>query len=94
MKIKILIICLVVVIASTVIELAISSAPENIKSDYNLIINVDKPEKIETAISNIVSVMIKKDFVMTYLNVRWFPTTKTYQIFASGNDRGSLLSLP
>ena len=68
-------------------------SPDRVTSDYSTRISVDKPDKIETAISNVVSDLEKRDFVPVYLEVNWHPLGKTYVIYAKGIDRTKLRSL-
>ena len=64
--------------------------PGPVKSEYYTTMSVDKPDKIETAISNVVSDLNKRDFVPVNLDVKWHPLSKTYVINASGIDRTKL----
>ena len=68
-------------------------SPVGVTYDYSTRISVDKPDKIENAISNVVSDLEKRDFVPVYLEVRWHPASKTYVIHANGIDRTRLRSL-
>lgn len=69
---------------------ALCQSPVQLSSDYSTKISVDKPDKIENAISNVVSDLRKRDFVPVNLSVRWYPSSKTYKIYASGIDRTKL----
>lgn len=64
--------------------------PTPVESEYSTTISVDKPDKIENAISNVVSDLKRKDFVPVSLSVDWHPLRKTYVIYASGIDRTKL----
>ena len=64
--------------------------PGPVKSEYYTTMSVDKPDKIENAISNVVSDLRKRDFVPVELRVNWHPLSKTYIIHASGIDRTKL----
>ena len=64
--------------------------PTPVESEYSTSISVDKSDKIETAISNVVSDLSKRDFVPVNLDVKWNPLCKTYVIYASGIDRTKL----
>ena len=64
--------------------------PTPVESEYSTTMSVDKPDKIETAISNVVSDLKRKDFVPVSLSVDWHPLSKTYVIYASGIDRTKL----
>lgn len=64
--------------------------PGPVKSEYHTTMSVDKPDKIENAISNVVSDLSKRDFVPVNLDVKWHPLSKTYVIYASGIDRTKL----
>ena len=72
------------------IGFVICYSPIQVTSDYSTRISVDKPDKIETAISNVVSDLEKRDFVPVNLEVKWYPASKTYVIYASGIDRTKL----
>ena len=65
-------------------------SPVRVTSEYSTNISVDKPDKIENAISNVVSDLEKRDFVPIYLEVKWFPKSKTYKVYARGIDRTKL----
>ena len=64
--------------------------PTPVESEYSTTMSVDKPDKIENAISNVVSELRRKDFVPVNLDVKWNPLCKTYVINASGIDRTKL----
>ena len=64
--------------------------PGPVKSEYYTTVSVDKPDKIENAISNVVSDLRRKDFVPVNLSVDWHPVSKTHIINASGIDRTKL----
>ena len=65
-------------------------SPVQVTSEYSTKISVDKPDKIENAISNVVSDLRKRDFVPVYLVVNWHPGSNTYVIYAKGIDRTNL----
>ena len=69
---------------------AIFYSPVQVASDYTTKISVDKPDKIENAISNVVFDLEKRDFVPVYLEVKWYPAVKVYEVYASGIDRTKL----
>lgn len=73
-----------------IIVVAICHVPEVLRADYSTQISVDKPDKIENAISNVVSDLEKRDFVPVNLEVKWHPACKTYVIYARGIDRNKL----
>lgn len=68
-------------------------SPVQVQSEYFTKISVDKPDKIENAISNVVSDLEKRDFVPVHLEVNWHPLGKTYVVYAKGIDRTKLGSL-
>lgn len=72
------------------IGFVICYSPVGVTSDYSTNISVDKPDKIENAISNVVSDLRKRDFVPVHLEVNWHPLGKTYIIYAKGIDRTNL----
>ena len=47
-------------------------------------------EYIENAISNVMSDLGKRDFVSVYLEVKWYPASKIYEVYAKGIDRTKL----
>lgn len=65
-------------------------SPVQVISEYSTRISVDKPDKIENTISNVVSDLRKRDFVPVHLEVNWHPLGKTYVIYAKGIDRTHL----
>ena len=69
---------------------AICYSPAQVPSEYSTKISVDKPDKIENAISNVVSDLEKRDFVPVSLGVNWHPASKTFVIYADGIDRTKL----
>ena len=75
------------------IGFAIYYSPVQVPSEYSTKISVDKPDKIENAISNVVSDLEKRDFVPVHLGVNWHPASKTYVIYAEGIDRTKLASI-
>ena len=72
------------------IGFAIYYSPVQVPSDYSTKISVETPDKIENAISNVVSDLEKRDFVPIYMEVKWYPMSKTYEIYARGIDRTKL----
>jgi hypothetical protein len=72
------------------IGFAIYYSPIKVTSEYSTHISVDKPDKIENAISNVVSDLKKRDFIPVILEVKWYPASKTYEVYASGIDRTKL----
>ena len=75
------------------IGFVICYSPVQVPSEYSTKISVDKPDKIENAISNVVSDLGKRDFVPVHLEVNWHPLGRTYVIYAKGIDRTKLGSL-
>ena len=69
---------------------AIFYSPVQVHSDYSTSISVETPDKIENAISNVVSDLKRRDFVPVNLEVKWYPSTKLYVIYARGIDRTNL----
>ena len=80
----------VVMLFVVAIVFAICYSPVQVPSEYFTKISVDKPDKIENAISNVVSDLEKRDFVPVHLGVNWHPASKTYVIYAEGIDRTKL----
>lgn len=69
---------------------AIYYSPTMLSTEYSTHLSVETPDKIENAISNVVSDLEKRDFVPVNLDVKWYPASKTYVIYASGIDRTKL----
>lgn len=65
-------------------------SPDMLRTDYSTKIYVNTPDKIENAISNVVSDLKKRDFVPVRLYVKWHPANKIYVISAFGIDRTKL----
>lgn len=64
--------------------------PAAVHGDYTHTITVDKSEKIETAVSNVLDCLAKRDFVPVRLRVtRSFDGT--YTVHGTGADRGNLI---
>ena len=74
----------------SIVGYAIYYSPTLLQSEYTTKISVDKPDKVENAISNAVSDLRKRDFVPVNLVVNWHPASKTYEIYARGIDRTKL----
>ena len=68
------------------IGFAIWQSPAALRTEYTTNISVDKPDKIENAISNVVADLEKRDFVPVHLGVNWHPASKTFVIYAEGID--------
>ena len=83
----------ILLVISTIVWVLCDNSPIQLQSDYTANISVDKPDKIENAISNVVSDLEKRDFVPVHLEVNWHPLGKTYVIYAKGIDRTKLRSL-
>lgn len=66
--------------------------PDPVHGDYKHAITVDKSEKIETAVSNVLDCLAKRDFVPIGLSVTR-GRNGTYTVRGSGIDRGNLLNL-
>ena len=73
--------------------LALFYSPVQLRAEYSTRISVDRPDKIENAISNVVSDLEKRGFVPVNLDVNWNPISKTYVVYAKGIDRIKLGSL-
>ena len=91
MKLIMPIVVILFIVSMVVFGLCYS--PVHLQSDYTTKVSVDKPDKIENAISNVVSDLEKRDFVPVYLEVNWHPLGKTYVVYAKGIDRTKLRSL-
>lgn len=64
--------------------------PDPVHGDYTHAITVDKSEKIETAVSNVLDCLTRRDFVPVRLEVtRSFDGT--YTVRGTGADRGNLI---
>lgn len=65
--------------------------PKRLPSDYKCQIIVDKYEKIPQAMTNAVSDVTSRDFIVIKLGVEKFPLAKTYCITCQGITRARLL---
>jgi hypothetical protein len=65
-------------------------SPVQVTSEYTTHISVDTPDKIENAISNVVYDLGRRDFVPVYMEVKWYPAVKAYEVYARGIDRTKL----
>lgn len=65
--------------------------PDTVRGDYKRSITVDKSEKIETAVSNVLDHLAQRDFVPVSLSVTR-SHDGTYTVCGSGSDRGNLIS--
>ena len=86
MKLIVQIVCIILLIA-VMVGFLIYYCPVALRYEYSTKISVETPDKIENAISNVVSDLEKRDFVPIYMEVNWHPMSKTYIIYASGIDR-------
>ena len=80
----------ILLLITVMVGFAICYSPIVLMTEYSTQISVAKPDKIENAISNVVSDLGKRDFVPVNLKVKWHPASKTYVIYASGIDRTKL----
>lgn len=88
-KVILQIMCILLIVSMGVCALC-GYSPTQLQSEYTVKISVETPDKIENAISNVVSDLEKRDFVPVHLEVKWYPAIKSYKIFASGIDRNKL----
>lgn len=80
----------ILLLIAVMVGFAIYYSPVALSGEYSTNISVDRPNKIENAISNVVADLGKRDFVPVYLGVKWHPINKTYEIYARGIDRTKL----
>jgi len=71
---------------------SIFTAQSSIKSDYSTEFKAAKTDEIETAISNAVSDLRKRDFVLIGFDVIWDPLKKHYSIKAKGITKDKLIN--
>lgn len=69
---------------------SVINAPEGIEEDYSAKVDVEKPDEIENAISNVVSDVRKRDFVPIGVGVIWVPLRNCYSVKAKGITREKL----
>ena len=70
---------------------ATTRSPATVSGDFESAVAVDGSGKIETAISNIVSDMRRRDFVPVNMEVKWCPVEKHFKVRVRGIDRAKLL---
>ena len=73
------------------IILLILAWPEKLESDYHCQIIVDKYEKIPQAMTNAVSDVTSRNFIVISVDVERYPLAKTYGITCRGITRARLL---
>ena len=83
----------ILLLIGIVVGFGICQTPVQVTPEYTTWTSVETPDKIENAISNVVSDLGKRDFVPVNLEVKWHPVSKTYVISACGIDRTKLGSL-
>lgn len=71
--------------------LLILAWPEKLKSDYHCRIVVDKYEKIPQAMTNAVSDVTSRNFIVISVDVERYPLAKTYSITCRGITIARLL---
>lgn len=64
--------------------------PDPVGWDYEHVITVDKPEKVEAAVSNVLHLLERRDFVPTGLEIRR-TFGGSYIVRGYGVDRGHML---
>ena len=81
----------IVVFIVAMVVWATTRSPTTVSGDFESAVAVDDSGKIETAISNIVSDMRRRDFVPVNMEVKWCPVEKHFKVRVRGIDRGNLL---
>ena len=71
---------------------SVINAPEGMEGDYSAKVEVEKPDEIENAISNVVSDVRKRDFVPIGVGVIWVPLRNCYSVKAKGITREKLIN--
>lgn len=79
-----------ILLVSFLVGFTVYFSPNVLRTDYSTSISVETPDKIENAISNVVSDLMKRDFIPVKLEVGWYPANKTYKIYTKGIDRTKL----
>ena len=82
----------VVVLCAVIIPVVwlLVSVPDPVGWDYKHTITVDSPEKVEAAVSNVLHLLVHRDFVPTGLEIRK-KASGAYIIRGYGVDRGHML---
>lgn len=80
----------VIVALCTIVGALLALAPDPVEWDYKHVIAVDSPEKVETAVSNVLRLLVRRDFVPTGLEIRR-RAGGSYIIRGYGVDRGHML---
>ena len=81
----------IIIAIAVILALVFILAPEPIVYDYSFGVEVDKSEKIETAISNVVNDICRRDFVVTGLEVKWHPAKRYWRVYGTGTSRADIL---
>ena len=69
-----------------------NDSPNGIEGDYSAKVEVAKPDEIENTISNVVSDVRKRDFVLIGVSVVWVPVRSCYSVEATGITRDKLIN--
>ena len=64
--------------------------PDPVEWDYKHTVTVDSPDKVEAAVSNVLHLLVHRDFVPTGLEIRK-KASGAYIIRGYGVDRGHML---
>ena len=66
--------------------------PDPVSPDYTVTVDVDKSEKVEQAVSNVMHEVVRRDFVPAYLDIRR-TFNGGFTVRCRGIERGNLLRL-
>ena len=89
---KVITILVFIVLIVSFLVWCVVSAPEDIEYDYYAKVEVAKPDEVENAISNVVSDVRKRDFVLIGVGVTWLPARNCYSVKANGITRDNLIN--
>ena len=67
--------------------------PRSLESDYSCLIVVDKYEKIPQAMTNAVSDVTSRNFIVIDVGVEKYPMAKTYGVLCRGITKYRLLKM-
>lgn len=83
------IVCLVFI---TLFVLLSVFRPSTLQSEYVASVNVDKPEKIEHILTNMVNDVKSRNFIVSKIFIEYFPLGNSYKISVGGVTPGKLLT--
>lgn len=89
---KIVEVCIAAITICVLALVACTFVPAPVRPDYTIAICVDKPEKVEQAVSNAMHEVVRRDFVLSGLVIQR-TLNGGFMVRCRGIERGNLLNL-